>query len=83
MTFKFGGSGGGGGQVTEISAVAEGAIANGAPCIQSGDGKIATPSGNIAANAVDVGTNTSSNNNSAYYAFYNGITFVDLSLIHI
>ena len=77
MTFKFGGSGGGGGQVTEISAVAEGAIANGAPCIQSGDGKIATPAGNTAANAVDYATNTTSNNNSAYYAFYNGITFVD------
>ena len=62
MPVKLGGSGGGGGQVTEISATADGAIANGAPCIQSGDGKIATPVGNIAANAIDVGSNTSSNN---------------------
>ena len=62
MTFKFGGSGGGGGQVTEISAVAEGAIANGAPCIQSGDGKIATPAGNIAANAVDYDTSATDEN---------------------
>ena len=71
------GGGSGGGQVTEISAVADGAIANGAPCIQSGDGKIATPTGNASANAIDGGSNTSSNNNSAYYTFYNGLTFVD------
>ena len=77
MTFKFGGSGGGGGQVTEISATADGAIANGAPCILSGDGKISTPAGNTAANAIDVGSNTSTNNNSQGYTFYNGLTFVD------
>ena len=77
MTFKFGGSGGGGGQLTEISAVADGAIANGAPCVQGGDGKVAAPTGNFTANAVDINVNTSSNNNSAYYTFYNGITVVD------
>ena len=77
MTFKFGGSGGGGGQLTEISAVADGAIANGAPCVQGGDGKVAAPTGNFAANAVDINANTSTNNNSASYTFYNGITVVD------
>ena len=77
MTFKFGGSGGGGGQITEISAVAKGTVSNGAPCIQGGDGKVSIPAGNIAANVTDVATNTSSYNNSASYTMYNATTFVD------
>ena len=54
------GGGSGGGQVTEISATAKGTVANGAPCIQGGDGKVSIPAGNIAANVIDVATNTSS-----------------------
>jgi len=77
MTFKFGGSGGGGGQVTEISAIAKGAVSNGAPCIQGGDGKVSIPAGNIPANVTDVASNTSSYNNSASYAMYDATTFVD------
>ena len=33
-----------GGALTEISAIADGAVSNGAPVIQSGDGKVAVPS---------------------------------------
>lgn len=69
--------GGGGGALTEISAVAEGAVSNGAPCIQSGDGKVSAPAGNVPANVVDMAAVTSITNNSAYYTFYDGISFVD------
>ena len=72
----LGGSAGGGG-VTEVSAVADGAIANGSPVIQSGDGKIAVPNGNIAANVADNATLTAAQNNVQSYTFYNPITFVD------
>lgn len=65
------------GAITEISATADGAITNGAPCIQSGDGKISVPNGNIVANAVDNASLTSAQNNSASYTFYNPITYVD------
>jgi len=69
--------GGGGGALVEISAVAEGAVPNGSPCIQLGDGKVAAPAGNVPANVVDHLANCQLTNNSQYYTFYNGITFVD------
>lgn len=73
----LGGSSGGGGAVTEVSAVADGAVANGSPVIQLGDGKIATVAGNIAAHTINNGNVTSSINNQQYYAFYNAKTFVN------
>ena len=66
-----------GGALVEISAVAEGAVSNGSPCIQLGDGKVAAPAGNVPANVVDHAANCQLTNNSGYYTFYNGITFVD------
>ena len=66
-----------GGALVEISAVADGAVPNGSPCIQLGDGKVAAPAGNIPANVVNTTANCQLTNNSQYYTFYDGITFVD------
>ena len=77
MTFKFGGSGGGGAGISSIDATASGAIASGKPAFLKGDGKITEASGTGSTHTLDDALVCDTYNDSHSYSFYNARTIVD------